>query len=483
VKTVSHGCAFPYNHPERPDWAQARARPYLPAVQLPAPSPSSSCSAPNEQSPLIVWRSRWPYNYMELFSRILAAAPVLLSHSDAELIVPGLPVTAPSFYSDLLTPLCHRLHAGSRADSQRWLSGRRFSSGQLCCMNAAYAFNTSAVDALVAKILAHHRIPRRPPPAWAPFIVCNNVTASRDGLQRCLPPAPASALFEDARYALVFRLVTSRANLTASSRSITNAESVLAECEAATLAAVSSASRCQRIRFPPEMPFAAALRQLQTTTVLIGVHGAGLMNAIFMPRGSVLVEVFPSAFVHDSFGPPKYAFLGASLGFGHVQMVAPETSRHCVERAHAQLELLRDCDVTLEWASVEGALRPAPPSDTHQRQPATSTSPRPATAASSRRPVLTQHGKPLRPLLPARSAAAPGHMESTLHGGAPGGARDGWRCTVWPAGPETGDDKARCQFGNGLDDGFEYAHNAGRGTRAAVCGESARCTCCRRTGH
>ena len=44
--------------------------------------------------------------------------------------------------------------------------------------------------------------------------------------------------------------------------------------------------------------------------VLLGVHGSGLMNAVFMAKGSLLIEVFPSSFAGPgSFGLPKYTFL------------------------------------------------------------------------------------------------------------------------------------------------------------------------------
>ena len=54
------------------------------------------------------------------------------------------------------------------------------------------------------------------------------------------------------------------------------------------------------------------------------------------------------------------------------------------------------------------------------------------------------------------------------------------RCTIWPAGSDGLPDAARCAHGDKLQDGYKYFHNSGRGTRHAVCGEKAACTCCRR---
>ena len=54
------------------------------------------------------------------------------------------------------------------------------------------------------------------------------------------------------------------------------------------------------------------------------------------------------------------------------------------------------------------------------------------------------------------------------------------RCTTWPAGSDGLPDEERCARGNLLSDGFTYYHNSERGTRRAVCGRRAACTCCRR---
>ena len=59
----------------------------------------------------------------------------------------------------------------------------------------------------------------------------------------------------------------------------------------------------------------------------------------------------------------------------------------------------------------------------------------------------------------------------------------GWRCTGWPS-QMAGSDEARCLAGNRADGyairvpQYEYAHNANRGMRAALC--KGACTCCRR---
>lgn len=52
-------------------------------------------------------------------------------------------------------------------------------------------------------------------------------------------------------------------------------------------------------------------------------------------------------------------------------------------------------------------------------------------------------------------------------------------CTTWPSrAPVNWSDAKRCDQGNLLNDGYEYVHNIGRGTKLAKCAGS--CTCCRR---
>ena len=195
----------------------------------------------------------------------------MLSHPNAEIVVPGLPVAAPSFYADILEPLIHRLHSGNDTLTQQALVGRAFSSAMLCCVNAAYSFDSAAVHSLTAKILAHHGISRRAPPMWPGPIVC-----SRHSPLRCVPPfAPSrgfpNAHVDDLFIALVDRYRAPSAapldgapDLTKGTRSISNADALLAACAAAYRAAPRAAARCARVRFPAR----GALPQLGSRAVL-----------------------------------------------------------------------------------------------------------------------------------------------------------------------------------------------------------------------
>ena len=219
------------------------------------------------------------------------------------------------------------------------------------------------------------------------------------------------------------------------------------------------------------MPFAESLSRLQDASALLGMHGSGLMNVVFMRSGSTLVEVLPKAFASHplTFGVDKYDFLASELGIDHVQIHAREESFSCVAASSRSTELLRDCDVRLSWSEVETAL--ARGGDRYSPWVP---------------PRVAQLGTP--PRTGARGAADGAAAEHTSWGRTvvPGsGSRQqssklaaAWACTTWPAGPEKGDDAARCLHGNTKADGFVYAHNRYRGTQAATC--LGACTCCRR---
>ena len=385
---------------------------------------------------------------MEFSSRVLAVASHLQAAAASEggaVIVAPLSAPLPSFYADILQPFAREpLH---RDFSQ--LHGRAFEAATVCCVIAGIGsqLDHTTVDSFLATILAWHGVP---PTRGSSVAIAERTQFSHTTrparMQPIHPPLPP----ERRVYALVDRASPPASGSRAyAHRAITNADALLAECQRAARAA-----RCVRVRFPPEMPFRDALDALRTANVLVGAHGAGLANAIFLRRGSIVVEVLAASFaVPESFAmrPDKFGFLGR-LGLRRVRLVARETALlRCtthVERARPVFERLRDCDVTIgSWGEVERAIAGAPDS----------------TAAQSavHRAADEWHPSPSA-LLSNRVAQL-----------------SAWRCTVWPTA-QPGTDEARCLRGNQLADGFVYAHNRGRGTSRAVCGAHAVCTCCRR---
>ena len=130
----------------------------------------------------------------------------------------------------------------------------------------------------------------------------------------------------------------------------------------------SSGRRCQMIDFGA-VPFGDSVRAVRSSGAIVGVHGAGLTNAIFMQPGAnrpgemrdaarrppVMVEVLPRAFSKHAFGLIKFGFLPA-LGVRHARVTAPEADPGCVGRARGLAEKLRDCDVKVEWRGIEKAI-------------------------------------------------------------------------------------------------------------------------------
>ena len=364
---------------------------------------------------------------MELLYRLLSAAPTVMSMPrPMTVFVPGLPAGLPSFYRDLFDPL-GRVETQPHSD---FLRGQSYGDAKLCCVNGAGTLNRSAVASLIALIRRHHlgdaklspSVTRRArPPQWpAPTDKATFALVDRAASQ---PPAAASS--------------TSSSGFRRShaSRAITNAAELLEACARSALAA-----SCMRVRFPPEAPFRTALASLRDTSVLIGVHGAGLANAVFLPAGAAVVEILPRGFAAPgSFAitPDKYGWLH-ELGLRRVRLVARETRLFAcaslTERLRKQWERLRDCDVSVEWTAVEAALL---------------------------RPENDENA------IPSRAADHTRAENATA-----------WRCTAWPSDASVGSDEARCLRGNQLSDGYEYIHNAGRAKPGLDrCGP---CACCRR---
>ena len=112
-----------------------------------------------------------------------------------------------------------------------------------------------------------------------------------------------------------------------------------------------------------------------------------------------------------------------------------------------------------------------------------STRPCPQHAAGSSTPVGS--GTPAHPRIDAFPQAAPnvarslGIRRSSTASSDPSGGGT-FRCTTWPtSAPASWSDARRCDQGNSeLQDGFEYVHNALRGTPMARC--LGGCACCRR---
>ena len=253
-----------------------------------------------------------------------------------------------------------------------------FTAATFCCLDAddlsapsktgdapiMHSLNTSAVKDLLTRIRRHHlgraySSPLRPiAPLRLPLLAASASSSPRIALierallprrpQQCRPRPPIPTGCERTPLA---RLQTPHS---------------------CSWIARSTSARAAFARFkpPPLEPFAAALETLASTHVLIGMHGAGLVNAVFLPPGATVVEIFPRRFsAPGSFGWEKHTWL-RQLGLRRLRMLADEVSlQGCVspeERKARVWARMRDCDVTVSWRDVERALsRPDPISTTY----------------------------------------------------------------------------------------------------------------------
>ena len=361
-------CEVPFNMPGIHD--SLRKRSYAPPISVPQ---SSRCPDSSIAQSIVVLRVRWPFNFGEATARLLEMASALLSlPQPLTILVPGLPAGLPAFYHDLLAPL-GRVESDARA-----LVHSTFTAATFCCLDAddlsapsktgdapiMHSLNTSAVKDLLTRIRRHHlgraySSPLRPigPLPRLPLAASSASSSHRIALIERAPPSPATSA-----------MPSSAANTdwlrTHASRAIANAAQLLVDCEK------HSRAGCIRLKPPPLEPFAAALETLASTHVLIGMHGAGLVNAVFLPPGATVVEIFPRRFsAPGSFGWEKHTWL-RQLGLRRLRMLADEVSlQGCVspeERKARVWARMRDCDVTVSWRDVERALsRPDPISTTY----------------------------------------------------------------------------------------------------------------------
>ena len=124
-------------------------------------------------------------------------------------------------------------------------------------------------------------------------------------------------------------------------RAIGTIGSLLASC----VQSRAEGSHCFRARFPPDVPFAESLSRLQDASALLGMHGSGLMNVVFMRSGSIGQGTAAVA-SHPLVGVDKYDFLASELGIDHVQIHAREEFRVAAS-SHPELLQLR---VRLNWS-------------------------------------------------------------------------------------------------------------------------------------
>jgi capsular polysaccharide biosynthesis protein len=75
--------------------------------------------------------------------------------------------------------------------------------------------------------------------------------------------------------------------------------------------------------FMEDLSFIRQIKLMQGTKVLLGAHGAGLTNMLFMPAGSVVVEIRKEGDSHNN----CFYSLASALGHRYYYVIAKSSSR------------------------------------------------------------------------------------------------------------------------------------------------------------
>ena len=109
------------------------------------------------------------------------------------------------------------------------------------------------------------------------------------------------------------------------------------------------------------MPFERQVALMSRTSVLIGIHGAGLVNAMFLPPGAAVIELLP----HRKFESFFFRWTGISKGHVWVRLMEPSWSvpslynlfLACTRKGHTRKNrFFRDRNAVFEPESVSRAL-------------------------------------------------------------------------------------------------------------------------------
>ena len=297
------GCELPYNRPGVADYQQLGAnRPVAPAITI---STSSACARPRSehvgasarQRHLLIWRGSYPFNYMEAVRRLLGEASTLLSLAPetTDIAIPlASGLTLPSYYEKLLLPFARVVGSGTAvapAGSLGW-NAHAVGSATLCCVRKPTKINVSAARAVLGRIVRAH---------------CGSDSFDLHSLRAA----------EEVDVLLVERRAPRWAGISNGRRIVHSAE-LLQACR-------QSGRQCTAIDFGA-VPFADAVRAVSAARVLVGVHGAGLTNAVVRDWRSKTVPVHPS-----------------SLSAANVPCSLLHPSSLCASRMHAKTPAARCC--------------------------------------------------------------------------------------------------------------------------------------------
>ena len=224
---------------------------------------------------LLVWRSRFWFNFYEFLVRLAGTAQEFQSYQ------PNLHFYLPRPFQPFYRPLLEAFGpvlAGVEAN------GTEYESVWQCCFEHLMP-DRRGREALLESTLTYHGIAYRATTTWPRQIIFANRTGSRQ---------------------------------------ISNLPQLLARCS-------SSTATCSVVDFG-ELTLARTVALLQGADALVGMHGADLANGLFLSNGSLIVEILGITFASPgSYGPSRYKFLNGT-GLVHRQILAPESDPLCAAR-------------------------------------------------------------------------------------------------------------------------------------------------------
>eukprot|EP00884_Botryococcus_braunii_P013613 jgi/Botrbrau1/22252/Bobra.0138s0014.1 len=155
-------------------------------------------------------------------------------------------------------------------------------------------------------------------------------------------------------------------------RRIINMDAMLDECNSWTPLHLGTQARCTSVQFERTDDWLTHFHVIRHTDILVGMHGAGLVNSFFLRRNAAFVEIFPCGIggspFFDSFREPhriEAAAIGVSLFIWNGSLCVPYLPKP-YEQENEDLNWsmgpsgiagtrARDADVKLQWEGLKSA--------------------------------------------------------------------------------------------------------------------------------
>eukprot|EP00899_Mesostigma_viride_P028182 jgi/Mesvir1/8549/Mv05688-RA.1 len=315
-----------------------------------AASPAAKGASSTINKALFLWVPMWPNNYCEIMSRMgmldfLWKDGVPPDQREIIVIMPDAKKKMPDYFRSLLRPfgtvveqyvgreyheaiMCCGMHQG------RW-QGQLIDSGFVAQILKYYKTDELIATAARARVIANQTAAGTPP--GAP-VAGSPSLGQAGGLSG--PVTTMSPVLAKRRVLFVVRRSPFRVVVTLTE--------LLRKCR--------EEYDCDTIVFE-DISFEDMLVAMRTADVLVGVHGAGLVNSFYMRPGSRLVEITPSYFGNKVWWAARYASMylrTPTHSYRRLDGVETDLESGCMNTRFDEDK--RDCNVTVEWADLRKLL-------------------------------------------------------------------------------------------------------------------------------